>query len=89
MLTYKMLKHRDFEEKDLDKESYIHNSKFGELGLGLYLHVKKGISYYGMWGYDTDEIELILVRPPQWVENELDESKNKEIRSDWYYWSKK
>jgi len=89
MLTYEMLKHREFEDKDLDKKSYIPKSKFGELGLGLYLHVKMNISYYGMWGYDNDEIELILVRPPEWVERELNEYEDKEIRSDWYYWTKK
>lgn len=89
MLTFEKLKHREFDEKDLSKNSYIPNSKFGELGLGLYLHVKENISYYGMWGYDTDEIELILVRPPEWVENQFKEYEYEEISSDWYFWTKK
>lgn len=89
MLTLEKLKYRDFDKKDLDKDSYIPNSKFGELGLGLYLHVKEDISYYGMWNYDTDEIELILVHPPQWVWHQLGESNTKTIRSNWYYWTKK
>lgn len=89
MLTYEMLENKTFNEKDLSKDAYISKSKFGELGLGLYLHVKMNISYYGMWDYDTDEIELILVRNPEWVYNQFENGETKEIESDWYYWTKK
>lgn len=89
MLTLEKLEDREFDEKDLSKKSYIPNCKFGELGLGVYLHTVKNISYYGMWGYDTNEIELILVRPPEWVENAMNEFRIKEISRDWYYWTKK
>ena len=88
MLTYEMLENKTFNEKDLSKKAYIPKSKFGEFGLVNYLHMMKNISYYGMWSFDSDKIELILVRNPEWVYNQFKNGETKEIESDWYFWSK-